>query len=89
MADRQLHPFDKSGIQPTREAQSLQGDSESVFVSKMHHMPDFYELAPPVAFLHLAIDQTSRHLPLPHSPPARTSCEPVAKMGRQRIKVQV
>jgi hypothetical protein len=41
------------------------------------------------AFFHLAIDQTSRHLPLSHDPPAMTSCEPVAKMGCQRIKIQV
>ncbi len=41
------------------------------------------------AFFHLAVDQTSRHLPLSHSPPTTTSCEPVAKMGRQSIKVQV
>jgi hypothetical protein len=33
---------------------------------------DANQLAPPVAFFHLAVDQTSRHLPLSHSPPATT-----------------
>ncbi len=47
------------------------------------------QLASSVAFLHLAIDQASRHLPLAHDPPATTFCDPVAKMSRQGIEVEV
>jgi len=57
MADGQIHPFDKGGVEPSREAQSLQGDLESVLCSQAHHVRDLYQFAPSVAFLHLAVDQ--------------------------------
>jgi hypothetical protein len=56
MADCQIHALDKSGIQPSGEAQSLQGNLESGLCSQTHHMGDPYQLAPPVAFFHLAVD---------------------------------
>ena len=34
MSHRQIHPLDKSRVQPSREAQSLQGDLESLPVSR-------------------------------------------------------
>jgi hypothetical protein len=89
MTHRQIHPFDKSRVQPTREAQSLQGDCEICSCPEAHHVRDANQFAPTVAFFHLTVDQISRHLPLSHHPPATTSCEPVAKMGCQSIKVQV
>src|SRR5690348_12894829 len=40
-------------------------------------------------FFHLAVDQTRRHLPLACFPLLVTHREPLSKVGRQRIKVQV
>ena len=52
-------------------------------------MPDADQLAPPVAFFYLAVDQTCRHLPSEDSAPLATHLEPVPKMSRQRIKVEI
>jgi hypothetical protein len=52
-------------------------------------MGDPCQLAPSVAFFHLAVDQPRRHLPLKHSPPSTTSYEPVSKMGGEGIEIQV
>ena len=89
MTHRQIHPLDESGVQPARQAQSLQGDLKSCLCSQAHHVRNPHYLAPPVAFLHLAVDQASCHLPLAHVPPSTTSCEPVSKMSRQSREVQV
>jgi hypothetical protein len=88
MTDRQIDSLDKSGIQSSGEAQFLQGDRESGHCSKAHHVRDPYQLAPPIALFHLAVDQTCRHLPLAHSPPS-AALEPVAKMSRQSIEVHI
>src|SRR5947209_19436552 len=48
-----------------------------------------YQLAPPVAFFHLAVDQTWLHPPPAHSAPALTHLEPLPKMSGQCIKVQI
>src|SRR5215467_6192105 len=47
------------------------------------------QLAPSVAFLHLTVDQLRCHLPLAHVAPATTHLEPLAKVGRERIKVEI
>ena len=85
----QIHPLDKSGVQPSGEAHPLQGVLESGLCSKAHHRRDPRQLTLPVAFLHLAVDQLRRYLPLTYLPPSSTSCEPLSKMGREGIKVQV
>jgi hypothetical protein len=50
---------------------------------------DPHQLAPPVAFFHLAIDQAHRHLPLACFPPSTTYGELLAKMGCQGIEVHI
>ncbi len=40
MADGQIHPLNKSGVQPSREAQSRPRDLESRLCPKAHHMRD-------------------------------------------------
>jgi hypothetical protein len=89
MADGQIHAFDKSGIQPSGEAKSLQGDLESGLCSQAHHGRDANELTPPVAFLHLTVDQPRRYLPPAHVPPSATHLEPLTKMSREGIKVHI
>ncbi len=89
MTDGQIDPLDKSSVQPSREAHPLQGDREICLCSQAHHVRDANQLAPAVAFLHLAIDQARRHLPPTCYPPSTTFCEPLAKMGREGIKVHV
>jgi hypothetical protein len=56
MADGQIHPLDKSGVQPSREAHPLQGVREICLCSQAHHRRDANQLAPLVAFFHLAVD---------------------------------
>ncbi len=89
MTDGQIHPLDESGIQPSRKAHPLQGGLESGFGPQAHHVRDPHQLAPPVAFLHLTIDQAGRHSPMEHFPPSTTFCKPVTKMGRQGVKVAI
>src|SRR5579863_205363 len=48
-----------------------------------------HQLAPPVAFFHLPVDEPRRHLPQTHCPPSTTSYEPVSEMGCQRIEVRI
>ena len=48
-----------------------------------HHVRDTNQLAPPIAFFHLAVDQAGRHLPLAHVAPATTLMEPLAKVSRE------
>jgi hypothetical protein len=64
-------------------------DLESRASPKAHHVRDPNELATPVAFFHLAVDQARRHLPLVCFPPTMTHFEPLSKMGRQGIEVYV
>ena len=52
-------------------------------------MPDAHELASSVTFLHLAVDQTRRHLPLTDVPPSTSLLLPCPKMGREGIEVQI
>ena len=61
----------------------------SVLCSKAHHVRDPYQLAPPVAFLHLAVDQPRCYLPLLHFPPSLSHLEPLTKMGCQSIEVHI
>ena len=89
MTDGQIDPLDESGVQPPREAHPLQGDGEICLCPETHHRRDPRQLTPPVAFLHLAVDQTRRHLPPTCYPPSTTFCEPLSKVGREGIKVQV
>ena len=66
-----------------------QGGCESGLCPQPHHRCDSRQPTPPVTFLHLAVDQARRHLPLTHVPASTTLLEPVPKMGRQGIKGQV
>ena len=81
LTDRQIQPFDKSGIESPRETQFLQSGLESSLCSKAHHVRHTNQLAPLVAFLHLAVDQARRHLPPAPMPSSVTSLEPLSKMG--------
>ena len=89
MTHRQIHPLDESGVQPSREAQFLQGGLKICQCPQAHQRRDSHEFATLVAFLHLAVDQLGRHLPPKGFPPPATSLEPVSKMGGQRLEVQV
>jgi hypothetical protein len=72
MANGQIHALDESRVQPSRETQTLQGELKSLLGSQAHHVCDLYQLAPPVAFLHLAVDQTRRYLPSARVVPSTT-----------------
>ncbi len=63
MTDRQIHPFDTSGVQPSGETHSLQGACEICLCPEPHHRRDAHQLAPKVSFFHLAVDQTRCYLP--------------------------
>ncbi len=89
VTDGQIDPLDESGIQPSREAQFLQGDCESSLYPQTHYVRDSHQLAPPVAFFQLAIDQARRYLPLAYMPPSLNHLKPVSKMGREGIEVQI
>ena len=83
MADGQIHSLHTSGVQLSREAEVLQRDPESGLCPKAHHVRDPNQLAPAIAFFHLAVDQAGRHLPLAHVAPATTLMEPLAKVSRE------
>jgi hypothetical protein len=57
--------------------------------SKAHHVRDAHQLATPVAFLHLPVDQLRRHLPPEYFPPSATHLKPVSEMGSQGIEIDV
>jgi hypothetical protein len=52
-------------------------------------MGDPFQLPPSVVFLHLTIDQAWFHMPPEHIAPSATQREPLAKVGRQCIKVEI
>ena len=89
MTDSQIRPLNKSGVQSSREAQSLQSDLESSACPKPHHMGDPHQLASPVALFHLAVDQARRHLPLAYFSPSTTFLSQLAKMGREGREVHM
>jgi hypothetical protein len=89
MADGQIHPLNKSRVQPPREAQSLQDSFEGVLCSQSHHLRDPNELAPPVTFLHLAVDQAWFQQPSAHVASSTAEGEPLTKVGRECIEVQI
>src|SRR5215467_5550732 len=89
MSDSEIHSLDESGIESTRETQSLQGSREFCQCPKAHQVCDPHQLALPVAFFHLAVDQACRHLPLAHFPPSMKRYEPLSKMGCQGIEVHI
>jgi hypothetical protein len=47
------------------------------------------QLAPLIAFFHMAIDQACGHLPLAHIPPSTSHFSPLPKMSREGIEVQI
>src|SRR5258708_1623570 len=71
MANGQIHSLDKSSVQPSREAQSLQGNFEICLCSEAHHMRNLDQLTPAVTFLYLAVDQARRYLPSTGFPPLK------------------
>jgi hypothetical protein len=83
MADGQIHPLNQSRVQPPREAQSLEGDAEICLCAEPHQVRDVHQLAPPLAFFHLAGDQARRHLPLVHGVPWATHLEPLTEVSRE------
>ena len=89
MTNGQIDPLDESGVEPSREAHPLQGEREICLCPQAHHGCDPRQLAPPVAFLHLTVDQARRHLPPTCYPPSLNHLKPLAKMGREGIEVQV
>jgi len=52
-------------------------------VPRRQTVRDPNQLAPAIAFFHLAVDQAGRHLPLAHVAPATTLMEPLAKVSRE------
>ena len=52
-------------------------------------MRDAHQLAPPVACVHLAVDQARRHLPLAHGVPWATQLEPLTEVSREGIEVEI
>ncbi len=52
-------------------------------------MRDAHELASPVAFFHLAVDQAHCHLPPEDFAPSATHLAPVSKMGRESIEIEI
>jgi len=89
MSDGQIHPFNKSGVQPPGEAQPLQAGLESVLSAKRHHVRDPNQLAPPVAFLHLPVAQAWFHLPPTPVAPSTAQRAPLTNVGGERIKVEI
>src|SRR6266566_1675742 len=89
MTDGEIHPLDKSGVQPSREAHSLQGGFESGACSKAHYMRDPHQLTPTVAFFHLTVYQPCCYSPLAHFPLSAAHLKPLSKMGRQSIEIQI
>src|SRR5215468_8992442 len=87
MTHRQIHPEGKSSIQPSREAHPRSRSHESGLCSKAHHMPNAHQLAPPIDFLYLPVDQAHCHLPPAYVAPPPTHLSPVSKMSGERIEV--
>jgi hypothetical protein len=61
----------------------------SVLCPQAHDVGDPNQLAPPIAFFHLTVDQTRSHLPPEDFPPSATHLAPVSEMGGQRVEVEV
>jgi len=89
VADGQIHALDESGVESSRETQSLQGGFEICLCPQAHHRRDTRQFAPSVAFLHLTVDQPRCYLPLAHLPPSASYVEPLSKMGRESIKGEI
>jgi hypothetical protein len=89
MSDGQWSPLNERRVEPSRETYLLSGHCEICRCPKAHHRGDARQLAPPVAFLHLAVDQARRHLPLTHFPPSTNQLKPLTKVGCEGIKVQI
>ncbi len=89
MSDGQVYSLNEGGVQPSRKAHLLQGEGEICLCSQAHHRRDSHQLAPPVAFFHLAIDQARRYLPLANMSPSLNPLKPLAEMGCEGIEVQI
>ena len=89
MSDSQIHPLNESGVESSRVTQSLQGNFEICLCPEPHHRRDSHQLATPVAFLHLTVDQLRCHLPSEYFPPSATHLKPVSKMGGQGIEIYI
>ena len=89
MTDRQWSPFNTSGVQSPSEAHPRPRDLESGTCSKAHDVCHPHQLAPPIAFFHLAIDQARRHLPPEDFPTSTSHISPLPKMSREGIKVEI
>jgi len=81
MTDRQIHPLDESGVEPSRQAQFLQGSLKSGFCPQTHHVRHPNQLAPPVGFLHLPVNQARCHLPSARVMSSTTQREPLTKVS--------
>lgn len=89
MPNGQIHALNKSGVQPARKAQPLQGCFKRGICPQAHDVRDLYQLPSLVPFLDLAIDQTRRYLPSVDVSPAMSPFLPLSKMSCQRIEVHI
>ena len=89
MTNRQIHPRNLRCVQPSREAQSLQDGFEIGLRQEPHLQRDAYQPAPSVMFLHLPVDQTCCYLPAEYVPPSASHHKPSAKVGRERVEVEI
>jgi hypothetical protein len=83
MADGQIDALNTSGVESSREAQSLSSGFESGLCAKAYHRRDARQLAPAIACLHLAGDQARLHQPPAHVAPLATQLEPLTKVSRE------
>ncbi len=58
-------------------------DFEICFCPQAHHRRDSRQLATPIAFLHLTVDQLRCHLPPECFLASATHLKPLSKMGRE------
>jgi hypothetical protein len=57
--------------------------------AKAHHRRNARQLAPAIAFLHLAVDQARLHLPPAHVSPSTAQLEPLTKVSSDGIEVEI
>ena len=57
--------------------------------AKAHHRRNARQLAPAIAFLHLAVDQARLHLPPAHVSPSTAQLEPLTKVSSDGIEVAI
>ena len=87
LAQRHIHALDKGSIQLGAQTQPAQGAAERLACPTTHQMRDPHQTPPLIAFLHLPVDQPGCEMPLAR--PSPDTLDPLPKMGRQSIEVQI